>query len=199
MDLSKSGERIKEMRNKKGLTQTQLASMLDGGETDRGKSKISEYEHGKNLTLKNLQELANVLECDVDYLLGCIDHPEITTAWIAEQIPLSRDAIESLKHLGYAFKEWSDFDSALASSIISSLIVYIVKSLDANIFEHKGFMMDAADLLMAFEKLAQSDSTDPVSYASDLYAKLAIRGIMAKMGNDLAEIVRDSVKEFVEV
>lgn len=99
MNLQLSGERIKEMRNKAGLTQDQLAAKLSGIETSRGKSTISEYEHGKNLTLNNLQKLADVLPCDVDYLLGCIDHPEITTSWIAEKVPMSRETIEALEAL----------------------------------------------------------------------------------------------------
>ena len=98
------GKRIKEMREKAGLNQTQLASELSNGvKTDRGKSTISEYEHGKNLNLDNIHRIAEVLNThiafDENYLLGCQEHPDITTSWIAEQIPLNRDAINRLEKL----------------------------------------------------------------------------------------------------
>lgn len=130
MDLKLSGERIKEMRQKAGLTQTQLATALsDGQKTDRGKSTISEYEHGKNLTLSNLQKMADVLKCDVEYLLGCQDHPDATTSLIAEQIPLSREAISKLIMLNEAldtkdpnFRESFNMIAGIIDTLIIELI-----------------------------------------------------------------------------
>ena len=198
VDVKEIGKRIKRRRNEiEGMTLDRLADLTQLG----GKSLLSKYENGQTprLTVDALLRIADALECEPDYLVGRIPCPNRTTSEIAELVPLSREAIESLEHLGYALKEWSDFDSALASGIISALIVYIVKSLDVNVFEHKGFMMDATDLLMAFEGLAKAESDDPVAYTTDLYAKLAIRGIMAKIGSDLSEVIQDAVKQYVEV
>ena len=199
VDVKAIGKRIRARREEKNMTLDQLGELTRLG----GKSVLSKYENGQTprLTVDALLRIADALDCEPDYLAGRIQHPQRTTSEISELVPLSREAIESLEHLSYALKEWSDFDSALASGIISSLIVYIVKSLENNVFEHKGFMTDAADLLMALEELAKadSDSADPVAYTTDLYAKLAIRGIVAKMGSDLSEVIRDAVKQYVEV
>ena len=136
MDLSKTGERIKELREAKKLTQSQLAAELDGYESDSGKIKISNYENGKNIPrLDNLERLASILDCDVDYLLGSIDHPDITTAWIAEQIPLSRKAIESLRQLNDFEDEYDDYHPKALTHLIDEIIIniinpYIKNSLD---------------------------------------------------------------------
>lgn len=219
MDLSKSGKRIKEMRKKRGLTQTELASKLLGIDTDRGKSKISEYEHGKNLTLKNIQELAKALECDPDYLLGCINHPDITTSWIAEKIPLSREAIEALEALGYNLSEYSDYDSALVINIINDLIINLVQSIESaleidlstleggEVFEgydvkamKSGVFTDAAEMLIAYETVSDfwSDKpqyTTPTEYK---YARLAIRGLKTTIGERLSDIVADTVRKYAD-
>lgn len=219
MDLSKSGKRIKEMRKKRGLTQTELASKLLGIDTDRGKSKISEYEHGKNLTLKNIQELAKALECDPDYLLGCINHPDITTSWIAEKIPLSREAIEALEALGYNLTEYSDYDSALVINIINDLIINLVQSIEAaleidlstleggEMFEgydvkvmKSGVFTDAAEMLIAYESISDFQSgkpqhTTPVEYN---YARLAISVLKANIGNRLSDIVAGTVRKYAD-
>lgn len=99
------GERIKEMRVEKRLTQSDLATkMSEGQSTERGKSTISEYEHGKHLTLENIQRISEILPCDMNYLLGCQKHPDVNTSWIAERIPLGRDAIQSLEQLNETVK-----------------------------------------------------------------------------------------------
>ena len=125
------GKRIKEMRDAAGLNQTQLASELSNGvKTDRGKSTISEYEHGKNLNLDNIHRIAEVLNnhipCDENYLLGCQEHPDITTSWIAEQIPLSREAIESLKQLNTFNDESDNYRPKTLAHLIDEIIINII-------------------------------------------------------------------------
>lgn len=201
MNLSVSGERIKEMRKLRGLTQTELASKLLGIDTDRGKSKISEYEHGKNLTLKNIQELAKALDCDPDYLLGCIDHPDVTTSWIAEKIPLSRRAIEALQNMQFQLKEWSDFDAVLITSILDGIIIHLEESLQGALIDENGkmieyddFLSNAADMLTAYESIAASES----EVNAHKMEKLAIRGTSAWIGSDLAEVVRKTIKDIAD-
>lgn len=201
MNLSVSGERIKEMRKLRGLTQTELASKLLGIDTDRGKSKISEYEHGKNLTLKNIQELAKALDCDPDYLLGCIDHPDVTTSWIAEKIPLSRRAIEALQNMQFQLKEWSDFDAMLITSILDGIIIHLEESLQGALIDENGklieyddFLSNAADMLTAYESIAASES----EVNAHKMEKLAIRGTSAWIGSDLAEVVRKTIKDIAD-
>lgn len=65
------GNRIKELREKKGLTQLQFA-------TDLGMSKqsMNSYEKGKHSPdIDLLVRLANYFECSTDYLVGLNEHP----------------------------------------------------------------------------------------------------------------------------
>ena len=210
MNLSKSGERIKEMRQRAGLTQDQLAAKLSGIGTARGKSTISEYEHGKNLTLSNLQRMADVLDCDVDYLLGCIEHPDITTSWIAEQIPISREAIESLKKLGHDLIAYSDYDSALLIGILNDLIIGITDSLrealeailddPTRISPPDSFMHTAVEMLSAYEAIADYESMDSqyTTTQAYYYAKIAITALRMKLGTFLSDIVANTIKEYAD-
>lgn len=63
------GERIKEMRKAKGLTQEELAQKL--GLKD---SAIAKYENGRveNIKRSTIAEMAKILECSPVYLL-CLD------------------------------------------------------------------------------------------------------------------------------
>lgn len=65
------GNRIKALREKKGITQLQLA-------TDMGMSKqsMNSYEKGKHSPdIELLAKLANYFECSTDYLVGLSEHP----------------------------------------------------------------------------------------------------------------------------
>lgn len=57
--------RIKELRTEKGLTQTQLASLLGINQTAVGKYERGELEPN----LQNLTKLSLIFECSVDYII----------------------------------------------------------------------------------------------------------------------------------
>ena len=68
-----TGERIKELRSKLGLSQASLASRV---ETDS--ASVSRWERDKvNVSQKYILKLAKVLNTTADYLLGKTDNPEI--------------------------------------------------------------------------------------------------------------------------
>ncbi len=61
------GQRLKELRKSKGITQTELANMLHLSD----KSSISRYEKGKNRPQFDIiTKIADILDVSVDYLLG---------------------------------------------------------------------------------------------------------------------------------
>lgn len=69
--MAKLPERLKIAREKKGLTQRQLAALLKAAP-----STVALYETGdRNPDPVMLTKLADVLECSVDYLLGRTDDP----------------------------------------------------------------------------------------------------------------------------
>ncbi len=66
MNAALTGKRIRALREKKGITQRELADLL--GVTD---AAVSKWEHGKNFPdITLLERLSEVLECTVSELLG---------------------------------------------------------------------------------------------------------------------------------
>ena len=66
MNAALTGKRIRALREKKGITQKELADLL--GVTD---AAVSKWEHGKNFPdITLLERLSEVLECKVSELLG---------------------------------------------------------------------------------------------------------------------------------
>ena len=66
MNAALTGKRIRALREKKGITQRELADLL--GVTD---AAVSKWEHGKNFPdITLLERLSEVLECKVSELLG---------------------------------------------------------------------------------------------------------------------------------
>lgn len=63
--LIKFGDRVREIRTQKGLSQEQLASLADVHRTYIGMIERAE----KNITLINIEKIANALEISINELL----------------------------------------------------------------------------------------------------------------------------------
>ena len=64
--MSKLAERLKELRNVKGLRQSDLAELLNVP-----RSTLATWETGKfNPDLKTIEKLSEILGVSIDYLLG---------------------------------------------------------------------------------------------------------------------------------
>ena len=88
-------ERLKKLRDEKGLTQSQLAHELC-----ISNKTISVYEKGTSLqTIDTLERIASYFDVTVDYLIGYSDerNPEISN--IASKLYLSQEAILILKQM----------------------------------------------------------------------------------------------------
>lgn len=90
--MSSFGERLKEERKKKGLSQAQIGSICG-----IGKSTVSQWENGlRTPGAKTLEKLANYLDVPVDSLLGNI--PDLSDAfWFVDSS--SRTFKNNLKNL----------------------------------------------------------------------------------------------------
>lgn len=65
-------QRLKEIRNKKGLTQLEAALKLD-----IAPRAYQYYESGsREPSLSNLTKIANVFDCSIDYLIGRTEKPD---------------------------------------------------------------------------------------------------------------------------
>ena len=99
-----TGERIKEARKKKGLSQQELAEKLGY----RDKSAISKIECGRDIPKNILTALSKVLDVSPMYLMG----------WDEELISEESESMELL----LKFKKLSEEDKNTVSKIIDSLL-----------------------------------------------------------------------------
>ncbi|MCR5781351.1 MAG: helix-turn-helix domain-containing protein, partial [Clostridia bacterium] len=67
--MSRFGDRLKLLRNEKGLSQQKLAERIG-----MSKSSVNMYERGEREPgLEILETLADIFNCDIEYLLGASD------------------------------------------------------------------------------------------------------------------------------
>ena len=71
--MANFSERLRELRRKRGITQTALAEIIDVGQ-----DSISIYEKGRNYPeVRRLLILADYFGVSLDYLMGRTDDPEV--------------------------------------------------------------------------------------------------------------------------
>lgn len=112
-DWKSIGERIKNEREKKGMSQSNFAEYCGLQRTSRG--TVGEWEKGKRLPdLEALLKMCELFECELGYIL-CEEGYECKTRAktdIQEKTGLTAEAISSLCLYGYAekFDEVSDIN-----------------------------------------------------------------------------------------
>ncbi len=75
------GERLRDLRHKKHMTQKQLADKLD-----LSKGTISAYEQGKKYpSIEVLIKLCNILQVSADYLLGLSDDMQLMRSNLTDE------------------------------------------------------------------------------------------------------------------
>lgn len=89
---------------KKNMNLKQLADVYDEKyPNEDGKTiynTLRNWHQGKgNPTLEKLIRICDILECDIDFLLGRIDNRTHNTEYICDTIGLTEDSIEKLKKL----------------------------------------------------------------------------------------------------
>lgn len=81
------GDRVKKLRNQKGLTQSELANLLGY----KSKSSVAHIENGRDIPRSMVVKLADVLDSTPAFLMGWTDTP------IPEEKPPSSDVREQLE------------------------------------------------------------------------------------------------------
>lgn len=90
--LSKLGKRIKDLREERQLSQSELASKIG---YDSGKGIISKIENGRvEPPISRLYDLADALDTNVAYLMGWDDNSKTISQKEFELIHLFRHATE---------------------------------------------------------------------------------------------------------
>ena len=77
--------RLKELRQEKGLSQTEVAKSLNTSQRNIGRWENNENEPGASFVIK----LANFFEVSSDYLLEITDDFSIVIKWIFNKIQVS--------------------------------------------------------------------------------------------------------------
>lgn len=134
------GERLKKLRKEKGYdTQEIFANKIN-----RSKETIRNWEQGRNIPeIKDLLELCEFLNCDMDYLLGRIECKTHDLAFIAKETGLTEDAIDLLRidnMFGASSKidtinliiESEAKDDGNLSSLIDTITGYLRFNVDTN-------------------------------------------------------------------
>lgn len=86
------GERIKELRESRGLSQLELAELLNTNQ-----SQISRWEKSKNIPqTQSLEMIAEFFDVTADYILGLVDHPDDQIT-MSDLDPLERNLIELVR------------------------------------------------------------------------------------------------------
>ena len=113
------GERIRNQREKKGLTQAQLADAL--GLADGSRTTIVKWENGKQYpSSKKIPDLCKVLGCDAGYLFGEYETETREKSDIAEATGLSYDAAALLLQ----FKRTGDIITNRKKRLIQDLLSF---------------------------------------------------------------------------
>ena len=119
------GEKIKNLRKQKGLTQTELAKKM--GTTQ---STIYKYEKGlRTIPLNVIEKFANIFETSVDILLNTKENKDYGDIDIGNKIKRLREAnnltrIEMSKELDIDVSSLANFETGVSKVPIDILIKY---------------------------------------------------------------------------
>ena len=88
------GERLRQLRKARGLTQAQLAELLGGS-----KMMISSYESGTRFPpYPTLVKIASIYGVTTDYLLGAEKHKTLNADGLSDdQLQLAKSLIDELR------------------------------------------------------------------------------------------------------
>lgn len=114
--------RLKELRKSKKITQSKLAEEIYRA-TDTGRTAVTNWENTKCQTLPDLQtlmDICNVLECDLDYLVGGSEIESQDFQTMSDALHISKESINTLT-------DNSDYGSFLDNIINNKVFEEVLK------------------------------------------------------------------------
>lgn len=148
-DWKAIGNRIREVRNEKGLTQAKICEELRVG-----RNTVSEWENDKSKPqLEDLLGLCNLFNCELGYLLCEYDTPFKAHTDVAQQTQLSKKSVENIMDLKDKHKKLfgngkNTLDVLLSDNAFIELLRNIeeykqlkAKNIDKNMIDAKAFML----------------------------------------------------------
>ncbi|HEM3586891.1 TPA: helix-turn-helix transcriptional regulator [Streptococcus suis] len=128
--------RLKELRKKRGLTQSQVANVLGTNQSQYGK-----YENKKTqLSIENAKKLADYFDVSVPYLLGLDDEPQLRDPGKEGLLKGIYQILKDGTTISDKIDDWTPFKEDVAvmladfrdSKILEDYIDFIAKSKDYN-------------------------------------------------------------------
>lgn len=199
-DKEKFGETLKNLRVEKGMSQTDLANLIN---TNR--STLANYENGnRNPDSEILYNLSKALDVSSDYLLGISNTQscDISVQAVRKCTELSEQAVKSLLgiSLSYDLRYSKALDLTISSPGFASLIFAIREWLNImdlledaicifkqKIIEYeeippKDIIRYAAELSLLKESCVKSEADRVMKYQSDLdYLEYVVQQKMKKI------------------
>lgn len=198
------GNRLKELRKEKGVTQAEVAKIINTNQSQYGK-----YENGKtNLSLETSKILANYFDVSVSYLLGL--EPEVPNSKILTPFQLLvKDSKLSLKEIseatgiGYStlgnYNQGTRIPNAKNAQILSDYfgvsVPYLLglddnppalnDSLEKIMVIHE--VLDAGDNILVAQELLKNSLETLVKYADNDYRVQFKHHLL--IANTLSEVI----------
>lgn len=177
--IERFSKKLKEQRRKKGYTQEQMASIL--------KVSTKTYRSWEKTTLpktEDLFNLANILECDVDYLLGRMSEESHLKEYINKYFSLSAETFEKLSILEFYQHSKSNNEHSKIATEWNMILEYLINT------ENGNYMLDQIRQYVTEEKVIIQN----YSYFALLHGKERHGSISTKNWNIISSIV-DSLSE----
>lgn len=118
---------LRERRKEKNFTQEKLADIL--GVTIK---TYRSWEKGAMPKTTELYNLANVLQCDTDYLLGRMTNETHIEKYIENNFSLSKQAFKKLSLLDFYCKNSKDDEKKKMSKDISHILEFLISTEEGN-------------------------------------------------------------------
>lgn len=118
---------LKKQRESKHYTQEYMAQAL--GVTIK---TYRSWEKGSLPKTTELYNLANILECDVDFLLGRMSDEGHIKKFLSNNFPLSNECFQRLVTLGYLKRESEDMDKKKSAYEFSWVLEYLINTKPGN-------------------------------------------------------------------
>lgn len=157
---AKIGERIKKERKKIHLSKQEF--LIKIYKSPKSHKTLSAWENGSQMPdLDSVARMAELFNCDIDYLFGEIDVPHRSTYDVMEQTGLDQEAVERLQSIhGYEHGDLGVIKGGLVAPTLGIL---------SELIKSDGFlpMTNELALYLLCNVLPKSKSTESVEISVD--------------------------------
>jgi transcriptional regulator with XRE-family HTH domain len=178
--MSIFGERLKQLRLKRGLTQDEFANKFL-----RSKSIISNYENGsRSPDIESLCDFADFFDVSTDYMLGRIENKTLSIEYLWDTVGLNEDSVKKLS----ALHEYSYVLNYLIchfkfEKLLSEFQGYAIQNDESTILEQEG-------IRATIDKISNKKDKDMLTQLLNLYD----RGESNK--RNVTHIITDMLADF---